>query len=173
MKKGLTRDPPNQLISLQCSLLIPLKTSENLWFSDVFRGIKSEHWEEMGLRLSNATWSEIAKKNGAWAGTAMRFLNLLIRLAVEFFWIYSIKKVYSICYIPSQIQYWKNLVPCWTKCSQPISEIFWYFCTLIKFRKAKSFFSDFCEGLVKNGHRSLGHWTLKSGKFQEWIDKLN
>ena len=105
MKKGLTRDPPNQLISLQCSLLIPLKTSENLWFSDVFRGIKSEHWEEMGLRLSNATWSEIAKKNGAWAGTAMRFLNLLIRLAVEFFWIYSIKKVYSICYIPSQIQY--------------------------------------------------------------------
>ena len=105
MKKGLTRDPPNQLISLQCSLLIPLKTSENLWFSDVFRGIKSEHWEEMGLRLSNATWSEIAKKNGAWAGAAMRFLNLLIRLAVEFFWIYSIKKVYSICYIPSQIQY--------------------------------------------------------------------
>ena len=23
--------------------LIPLKTSENLWFSDVFRGIKREH----------------------------------------------------------------------------------------------------------------------------------
>ena len=26
----------------------PPKTSENLWFSDVFRGIKREHWEEMG-----------------------------------------------------------------------------------------------------------------------------
>ena len=30
----------------QCSLLIPLKTSENLWFSDVSRGIKRKHWEE-------------------------------------------------------------------------------------------------------------------------------
>ena len=28
--------------------LIPLKTTENLWFSDVFRGIKREHWEEKG-----------------------------------------------------------------------------------------------------------------------------
>ena len=24
----------------------PLKTSENLWFSDVFKGIKKEPWEE-------------------------------------------------------------------------------------------------------------------------------
>ena len=29
-----------------CSLLIPLKTSENQKFSDVFRGIKRENWEE-------------------------------------------------------------------------------------------------------------------------------
>ena len=29
----------------QGSLLIPLKTSENLWFSNVFRRIKWEHWE--------------------------------------------------------------------------------------------------------------------------------
>ena len=29
-------------------LMIPLKTSENLWFSGVFREIKREHWEEMG-----------------------------------------------------------------------------------------------------------------------------
>ena len=29
--------------------LYPLKTSENLWFSDVFRGyIRMEHWPEMG-----------------------------------------------------------------------------------------------------------------------------
>ena len=34
--------------SCQCSLLIPLKTSENQKFSDVFRGIKREHWEEKG-----------------------------------------------------------------------------------------------------------------------------
>ena len=26
----------------------PLKTSESLWFSDVFKGIKREHWEEKG-----------------------------------------------------------------------------------------------------------------------------
>ena len=32
--------------SCQCFLLIPLKTSEKLWFSDVFRGIKREHWHE-------------------------------------------------------------------------------------------------------------------------------
>ena len=30
----------------QYSLLIPLGISENLWFSDVSRGIKREHWEE-------------------------------------------------------------------------------------------------------------------------------
>ena len=29
----------------QCSLLIPLKTSENQRFSDIFRGIKREHWK--------------------------------------------------------------------------------------------------------------------------------
>ena len=38
----------NQPFSSQCSLLTPLKTSENLWFSDVFRGIKREHWEGKG-----------------------------------------------------------------------------------------------------------------------------
>ena len=32
----------------QCSLLIPLKTSENR-FSDVFRGIKWDHLEEIGF----------------------------------------------------------------------------------------------------------------------------
>ena len=31
-----------------CSLWTPLKTSENLWFSDVLRGIKRGHWEEKG-----------------------------------------------------------------------------------------------------------------------------
>ena len=30
-------------ISSQCSILIPLKTSEKLWFFYVFRGIKREH----------------------------------------------------------------------------------------------------------------------------------
>ena len=28
--------------------LISLKTPENPWFSDVFRGIKREHWEGKG-----------------------------------------------------------------------------------------------------------------------------
>ena len=26
----------------------PLKTSKNLWFSDVFRGIEVKHWLELG-----------------------------------------------------------------------------------------------------------------------------
>ena len=34
------------LFSSQCSLLILLKTLENLWFFDVFRGIKVEHREK-------------------------------------------------------------------------------------------------------------------------------
>ena len=32
--------------SSHCFLLIPRKTSEHLWFSQAFRGIKREHWEE-------------------------------------------------------------------------------------------------------------------------------
>ena len=32
----------------KCSLLTPLKTSENQRFFDVFRGIKREYWEEKG-----------------------------------------------------------------------------------------------------------------------------
>ena len=42
------KDKMDLPFSSQCSLLTPLKTLENLWFSDVFRGIKREHWEEKG-----------------------------------------------------------------------------------------------------------------------------
>ena len=42
-------------LSFQCSLSVPenvrkplVKQEKNLWFSGVFRGIKREHWEEMG-----------------------------------------------------------------------------------------------------------------------------
>ena len=31
--------------------LDPPEISENLWFSDIFRGIKREHWEEKGYDL--------------------------------------------------------------------------------------------------------------------------
>ena len=41
----------------QCSLLIPLKTSENFWFSDVSRGIKREHWKEKVSGVIN-TWND-------------------------------------------------------------------------------------------------------------------
>ena len=58
----------NPLLS-QCSLLIPLKTSEKERFSDAFRGIKIERWEkyrhqndniylENKLRLRNDKTSE-------------------------------------------------------------------------------------------------------------------
>ena len=33
-------------------VLYPLKTSENLWFSGVFRGMKWDHWPEIGYRSS-------------------------------------------------------------------------------------------------------------------------
>ena len=39
------------------SPLIPLKTSENFWFSDVSRGIKREHWKEKVLGVIN-TWND-------------------------------------------------------------------------------------------------------------------
>ena len=39
----LIKDKP---LPSQCFPLIPLKTSENKRFSDIFRGIKREHWEE-------------------------------------------------------------------------------------------------------------------------------
>ena len=38
----------------------------------------------------------------------------------------------------------------------------WFFSCLCKFRKAKSYFSDFWVGVVKNGYGHLVHETLKS-----------
>ena len=32
-----------QIILAQCSISTPLNMSENLWFSDVFKGYKNEH----------------------------------------------------------------------------------------------------------------------------------
>ena len=47
--KSLIKTPEqHKPFSSQCSLLISLKISENQKFSDVFRGIKKEHWEEKG-----------------------------------------------------------------------------------------------------------------------------
>ena len=38
--------------------MIPLKTSENLLFSDVFRGIKRERWEGKGYEILIKNFSE-------------------------------------------------------------------------------------------------------------------
>ena len=51
------------LISSQCLLWIPLKTWGNLWFSDIFRGIKKEHWEKMGWgNITNTSHRQIIRK---------------------------------------------------------------------------------------------------------------
>ena len=52
-KKRVTANAPTMLPldnpSLANALILyPLKTPENRNFSDVFRGIKREHWEEKG-----------------------------------------------------------------------------------------------------------------------------
>ena len=39
----------------------PPKTSENLWFPNLFRGIKREHWEEKGKSFSLVLWKEFRK----------------------------------------------------------------------------------------------------------------
>ena len=46
----------------------------------------------------------------------------------------------------------------------------WCWC---KFRKAKSYFSDFWVGVVKNGLPHLVQETLKSAVFLEWVYKLS
>ena len=35
-------------LSCHCSLSIPPKDTENLWFSGVFRGIERDKWHEIG-----------------------------------------------------------------------------------------------------------------------------
>ena len=60
----------HQSFSSQCSRLIPLKTSENLWFSDIFRGIKREQDNILSLplkksenlrRTENKLWFEMGQ----------------------------------------------------------------------------------------------------------------
>ena len=41
---------PWQIVVMKIRFWPPLKISENLWFPDVFRGIKSENWEEKALK---------------------------------------------------------------------------------------------------------------------------
>ena len=38
----------------------PLKRSESLWFSEVFRGCKMENWAENGLILSSVQWDGVS-----------------------------------------------------------------------------------------------------------------
>ena len=49
----------------------------------------------------------------------------------------------------------------------------WFFACWYKFWKVKSWFNDFCVGLVKNSRGLLVHETLKSTVSYEWIYELN
>ena len=48
-----------------------------------------------------------------------------------------------------------------------------FFACWYKFRKAESWFNDFCVGGVKNVHGLLAHDTLKFTLSQEWIFELS
>ena len=45
----------------------------------------------------------------------------------------------------------------------------WYSACCCKFKKAKSYFSDFWVGMVRNWCGRLGHETLKSAVSKEWV----
>ena len=87
----------------------------------------------------------LSPKLGKWA---KNFFNLLENLVINFYWIWSIMKIYIICCVPAQIPYLGKffVLEIWPKCSQPIrlqdflinhiSRINWWnsliFCLLIQ-----------------------------------------
>ena len=48
----------------------------------------------------------------------------------------------------------------------------WFFGLWYKFRKAKSYFNNYCVGMFKNGRGLMDHGTLKSGVSHKWFDEL-
>ena len=55
-----------------------------------------------------------------------------------------------------------------------MSGVNWFWVCWYKFRKAKSYFNNFCVVKIKNGYGFLGVGTLKSAVFQEyWADVLH
>ena len=136
--------------------------------------------------------------NGPKMDQKQGFFNLLENLVINFYWIWSIMKIYIICCVPAQIPYlgkflFQRYGP---KCSQlnrlqdflinhiyrtntyiiPIqitNKIPWFFACWYKITWIKSWSKIFCEDMVKNGSGQSGHGTLKLTVSQTWIDGMN
>ena len=128
----------------------------------------------------------LPQKWGKWAKQG--FLNLLENLVINFFWIWSIKKVYINCCVLVQIQYlgsgsWnmgQNALG-QSDCRIFKSTIFleqnyekaWFFECCYRFMEIKSWLKNFRLGLIKNGCDHSGLKTLKLAISQEGIYGIN
>ena len=122
-------------------------------------------------------------------GQKYDFLNLNKNLAINFHWIFSIMKTYTIYCVPAPIAYFGKILflRYGPKCSKPIrlQDIYinyffrtnWWnsliFACWYKFIKIKSWLKFFWLGMVKNGCDQPGLWTLKLTVSEEWIDVIN
>ena len=122
-------------------------------------------------------------------GQKLGFFHLLENLVINFYWIWSIMKIYIICCVPAQIPYLGKFLflRYGPKCSQPIRlQDFlinhisrtnqWnslIFCMLIQIHINQKLSQNFWMGMVRNGYCQSGHGTLKLAVLQEWIDGMN
>ena len=54
-----------------------------------------------------------------------------------------------------------------------IDEIILFFASWYKFRKVKSYFNTYWEGMVKNGQDLIDHGTIELGISHKWFDELS
>ena len=113
-------------------------------------------------------------------------LNLLGNLVINFFWMWSIMKVYTICSILPQIPYLGKtwFLRYWPKCFRPIrlqdflinyiSRTKWWksliFCMLIQIYRKKKLIEKYWVGL---GRKWCGHSVLRTLKLAVCQGKTN
>ena len=135
---------------------------------------------------------KIGKMDQKWAKNMVFWIYWKL---FNFYWIYSIMKIYIICLIPAQIPYLEKFcfMRYWPKCSKNflggqcghrtlklalsqewIDGMKWFSACLCKFKKAKSYFNDFWVGLVKNGGGHLVHEPQNLlNEFMDWAHFLH
>ena len=127
-------------------------------------------------------------ENGPKIGQKQGFLNLLENLVINFYWIWSVMKIYIICFVPAQIPYLgKIFVPeIWAKIfsanqdglqdflinhisrtNQWNSHIFLHFdANSLKLKVDQKFF---WVGMVENGYGLFRPWNSSE---MRWADKV-
>ena len=127
-------------------------------------------------------------KNGE-NGPKIVFLDLLENLIINFFWIWSIKKVHIICCILALIPY-LGKTGSWDMGQNALSQsdcrIFkltispehgdekaWFFVCWYRLMEIKSWLKNIDVGMVKNGCDHSGSRTLKFGVSQKGIFGIN